>query len=88
MSGITFGSVGDIIAVTQICISLAQALSDSRGSASAYQALVKELRTFDKALLQVVALWQNYEDSPELQELGAITRILLKNGERYCLLFG
>lgn len=53
MSGITFGSVGDIIAVTQICISLAQALSDSRGSASAYQALVKELRTFDKALLQV-----------------------------------
>lgn len=53
MSGITFGSVGDIIAVGQIALQLAKALSDSRGSAKAYQALVKELQNFDQALLQV-----------------------------------
>ena len=53
MSGVTFGSVGDIIAVGQIAWSLAKALSDSRGSAKEYQGLVKELETFDKVLLQV-----------------------------------
>jgi len=53
MSGISFGSVGDIIAVGQIAWALAQALSNSRGSAKEYQALVKELQAFDKALLQV-----------------------------------
>ena len=51
--GITFGSVGDIIALGQIAWSLAKALSDSRGSAREYQDLAKELRTFDQALLQV-----------------------------------
>jgi hypothetical protein len=53
MSGITFRSVGDIIAVGQIAWALAQALTDSRGSAKEYQGLVKELKAFDKALLQV-----------------------------------
>lgn len=53
MSGITFGSVGDIIAVGQIALALAQALSSSRGSAKEYQSLVKELEKFDQALLQV-----------------------------------
>ena len=49
---ITFGSVGDIIAVGQAAFALAQALTDSRGSAKEYQELVKELRAFDQALLQ------------------------------------
>ena len=53
MSGITFGSVGDIIAVGQIGWALAQALSSSRGSSKEYQALVKELQRFDQALMQV-----------------------------------
>lgn len=53
MSGITFGSVGDIITVGQIAWSLAKSLSDSRGSAKEYQGLIKELETFDQALLQV-----------------------------------
>jgi hypothetical protein len=52
-SGITFGSIGDIIAVGQIAVSLVKALSDTRGSAPEYQALVKELRGFDGALQQV-----------------------------------
>lgn len=50
---VTFGSVGDIIAVGQIALLLAQALKDSTGSAREYQGLIRELRTFDKALLQV-----------------------------------
>ena len=70
--GITFGSIGDIIAVGQIAWSLAKALSNSRGSAKEYQGLVKELQTFDQALLQVVALWQNYETSLETDSLSTI----------------
>ncbi|PQE09015.1 vegetative cell wall protein [Rutstroemia sp. NJR-2017a WRK4] len=58
---ITFGSVGDIIAVGQISWSLAKALNDSRGSAKEYQGLVRELRAFERAVLQIVALWQNYD---------------------------
>ncbi len=50
---ITFGSVGDVIAVGQIAWSLAKALNDSRGSAKEYQGLVKELRAFERAVLQV-----------------------------------
>lgn len=53
MSAITFGSVGDILAVGQIVLTLAQALSNNRGSAKEYQGLVVELHGFDKALLQV-----------------------------------
>jgi len=49
---ITFGSVGDVIAVGQIAWALARALTDSRGSAKEYQDLVKELQAFDQALLQ------------------------------------
>jgi hypothetical protein len=52
MSGITFGSVGDIIAVGQIAVQLVQALSDSRGSTKEYRELMRELQMFDQALLQ------------------------------------
>jgi hypothetical protein len=50
---ITFGSVGDIIAVRQIAWSLAKALNDSRGSAKEYQGLVKDLQAFQRAVLNV-----------------------------------
>lgn len=53
MANITFGSVGDIIAVAQLACAVAQALGHSRGSSEEYQALGKELQAFDKALLQV-----------------------------------
>jgi hypothetical protein len=55
MASITFGSVGDIIAVAQLACALAQALRDSRGSGKEYQGLVKELQAFDQALLQVIS---------------------------------
>jgi hypothetical protein len=66
MSGITFGSVGDIIAVGQIACALAKTLNDSRGSAKEYQGLVKELQTFDQALLQV-------SSSPCLSNMALVT---------------
>jgi hypothetical protein len=50
--GITFGSVGDLIAVGQLAFTLARALNDRHGSAKAYQALIKELKNFDNSLLQ------------------------------------
>ena len=50
---IIFGSVGYITAVGQISWSLAKALNDSRGSAAEYQGLVRELRAFERAVLQV-----------------------------------
>jgi hypothetical protein len=104
MSGISFGSVGDIIAVGQIALQLAQALSDSRGSAKEYRELMSELQTFDQALLQVrrplillammrswfwqvVALWQNYEESPELTEMGTITEHTVKEFRKTLLSF-
>jgi hypothetical protein len=76
--GITFGSIGDLIAVGQIAWSLAQAVSSTRGSAKEFQGLVNELKTFNNVLLQVVALWQNYEGSLELDELGKVTKHAVK----------
>ncbi|PMD65619.1 uncharacterized protein K444DRAFT_625172 [Hyaloscypha bicolor E] len=84
---ITFGSVGDIIAVGQIAYALAQALKDSSGSGREYQGLVKELQTFDQALLQVVALWQNYENSPELEALGKTTKEAIEDWRDTLLAF-
>jgi len=76
--GITFGSIGDLIAVGQFAWSLAQSLSSTRGSVKEYQDLIKQLETFNNALLQVVALWQNYESSRELDELGEVTKNALE----------
>lgn len=53
MSGITFGSVGDIISVCLIVQSIAKALSDSRGSASEFRVLMGELESSTAALKQV-----------------------------------
>jgi len=50
MSGITFGSVGDIISVCLIVQSIAKALSDSRGLASEFRVFVGELESLTAAL--------------------------------------
>jgi hypothetical protein len=47
--GITFGSIGDLIAVSEIAWSLSKALKDSRGSVKEYRCLEKELGTFSEA---------------------------------------
>jgi len=53
---ITFGSVGDIISVCQVVNELLQALNDCRGSSSEYQGLMRELWSFERALLEVEQL--------------------------------
>ena len=49
---INFGNIGDIIAIGEVALELAKALT-GRGSRKEYQGLVKELEAFDNALLQV-----------------------------------
>ena len=53
-AAITFGSLGDILAVCQIAWSLGKALSGSRGSAKEYQDLKKDLDCFAQVLMQVL----------------------------------
>jgi hypothetical protein len=47
----TFGSVGDIIAVTQIVAKIISALNDSRGSAVEYQQLFENCGRFRRRLI-------------------------------------
>ncbi|KAI0875786.1 hypothetical protein GGS24DRAFT_272331 [Hypoxylon argillaceum] len=70
----TFGSFGDIIALTQIAVQLGRALSASRGSAKEYQDLRQDLDGFVKVLTLVIATYQQYEQSPWLCGLGATTK--------------
>ena len=51
--GITFSSVGDIIAITQLAIQIKSALSDTRGAPREYQDLIAELDLFHRDLLRV-----------------------------------
>lgn len=53
MSSITFGSVGNIIAVCLLAKQIVDALDSSKGSASEYRNLVTELRSLEKTLLEV-----------------------------------
>ncbi len=52
---VTFGSVGDIVAIAQIAAQLLKALSSSNGSAQEFQDLLVQLRTFHRCLDQVGA---------------------------------
>lgn len=77
--GVTFGSIGDLIAVGEIAVSLAKALNDSRGSVKEYQDLMKELQLFDKTLFQTTLLLQSYEASPEIVDLCTVTNEVAKD---------
>ena len=49
----TFGSFGDIVTLSLLIKDLIKSLDDSRGSSAEYQAVVRELWSLDKALLEV-----------------------------------
>lgn len=66
---ITLGSVGDIISISLIVKDLVKALDDCRGSASEYQALIRELWVLDRVLLEVELLTKMYEQTAELNAL-------------------
>lgn len=62
---VTFGSVGDIIAVTQIVAQIIHALSDSTGSAVRYQQLLEELHSLTRALNHLDRLSSRSSNAPE-----------------------
>ena len=66
---ITFGSVGDIISVSLLLKDLVKCLDDSRGSSSEYQAVIRDLWSLDRALLEVELLHRSCEQSVELSGL-------------------
>lgn len=66
---VTFGSVGDIIAVGLVIKDLVKCLDDSRGSAAEYQAVIRELRSLEHALLEVELLFLSSQGSKELDAL-------------------
>ena len=53
MAALTFGSVGDIIALCEIVANVVEALSESRGSSAQYQELITELFSLSQALESV-----------------------------------
>ncbi|KAF1830461.1 hypothetical protein BDW02DRAFT_465783, partial [Decorospora gaudefroyi] len=63
---ITFGSVGDIIAVCVLVKECADALSETNGSTAQYRGVVRELTVLEKALLEVAVLSRTHATTPEL----------------------
>ena len=51
--GVTFGSVGDILAICQIVAGLAKVLKGSQNSAKHYQWLLLKFDIYNKIILQV-----------------------------------
>lgn len=66
MTSVTFGSVGDILAVCLLVKDLIRALDDCRGSADEYQEVIRELEMLDRVLTQVHSLSQTQGRSVEL----------------------
>ncbi|KAK3941234.1 hypothetical protein QBC46DRAFT_353431 [Diplogelasinospora grovesii] len=64
---LTFGSLGDIIAICQIVIELSRALGSTAGSAREYQDIREDLDSFVRVLMQVTATYEQYEVSPWLE---------------------
>ncbi|KAH7146239.1 hypothetical protein EDB81DRAFT_486124 [Dactylonectria macrodidyma] len=78
---LTFGSLGDIIAVCQVAVQLGRAISLGSGavgdSAKEYQDLRDDLDSFVRILMQVVATYQQHELSPYLDGLDKATESVI-----------
>ncbi|KAI0005667.1 hypothetical protein F4779DRAFT_597903 [Xylariaceae sp. FL0662B] len=71
-AALTFGSVGDIIALCQIAIQLGRALAGN--SAKEYRDLRQDLDVFIGILVEVVAAYQQFESNPWLDGLNSATQ--------------
>jgi hypothetical protein len=71
---VSFGSVGDIIAVCLLVKDLVAALDDSRGSAAEYQEVRRELQSLERALLEVEYLSSSCTSTVKLNALYATAR--------------
>ena len=70
----TFGSVGDIIAVCLLIKDLVKTLDESRGASAEYQEIIRELWVLERALLEVEMLSRTYENTVELNALSVAAR--------------
>lgn len=75
---VTFGSVGDIIAVVSIVKDLIEALDKSRGSAAEYQSLIRDLRLLGEVLSKIEEFSSTYETNHELAALYEVARRLVE----------
>lgn len=66
---LTFGSVGDIIALCIIIKDLVKALDESSGASSEYQEVIRELWALDRVLLEIELLWRTSAETIELNAL-------------------
>ncbi|KAF2998629.1 hypothetical protein E8E13_007405 [Curvularia kusanoi] len=68
---ITFGSVGDIIAVCLLVKDLVEALDEACGSKREYQFVIRQLRILDRTLLEIDLLTKALDNAatPELRDL-------------------
>ena len=80
MASVTFGSVGDIIAICQIITTAIKSLSTSRGSDVEYRGLINELWSLAQALESIKSL---LEEDTQIKHRGRL-RIALQNC-RECL---
>ena len=71
---VTFGSVGDIIAVCLLIKDLVKTLDESRGASAEYQEVVRELWVLERALLEVEMLSRACDNTLELNALCATAR--------------
>ncbi|KAK5128391.1 hypothetical protein LTR85_003059 [Meristemomyces frigidus] len=75
---ITFGSVGDIIAVAQLVKDLIDALDKSRGSSAEYRGLIRDLELLRDVLSQIEQLANAHETTLELAALYETVRRILE----------
>ncbi|KAL8845781.1 MAG: hypothetical protein Q9221_009079 [Calogaya cf. arnoldii] len=68
---VSFGSVGDIIAVCQVVYNVVKALSDTQGSAPKYQDLVSELDTLANTLKQIQTLSGSLEKKVDVSRINS-----------------
>ncbi|RSL90954.1 hypothetical protein CEP51_000518 [Fusarium floridanum] len=78
---LTFGSLGDIIAICQVAVQLGRAIGIGSGvvgeSAKEYQDFREDLDAFVRILMQVVATYQQHEFSPYLDGLDNATKSVI-----------
>ena len=72
-AALTFGSIGDIIALCGVIKQGAEALSDAHGSTVQYQGVKREVWNLSRALESVQSLLEQY---PNLQHRGDLEKIL------------
>ena len=69
MSGITFGSVGDIVSLCLLIKDLVKALNDCSGARRDFKQIISELESLERALLEIDLLIRRHQHTPTLSGL-------------------